>query len=375
MYINRIANMLKVKQHMPYVPSLNNAQGLKYLSHIQKDCNVLEPSMKSIEGFTLSNDVEQEYVGSLSWINELEEKFQEKYNAYVTLLEKYKVEYVENINQKNAFITNCPRDYSLQGDGLSCVNESNDARCTLDGKETGQLRCEFVGYCPVGYSNYGDGTACQDNENPNNRCALEGNFELPRCNDSDRVYTNCPSGYNLTEDGVICESSSGARCSLNEKGDVEQCKYIGKCPPGYNNYGDGSACSNGEERCSLYGNPDIKVKCSDLSVISIKKELDEANEELMNLASEIYNNIVMLQNKTDNVDAKIDSTNVTLQEKLNKYKSILHGYDKADNKTTTFDAMLEDSVIRNKSNNLKYLAWTMLAGVALFATYKVYKSS
>ena len=381
MYINRMSKMLSVKQNIPYVPSLNNAQGLHYLSHIQKDCNILEPSMKlienfesCIEGFSLTNNVEKEYISSLSNIEKQEAEFQQKYDAYVKLLDEYNKMNLANINQRNAFITNCPSGYSLQSDGLTCVNESNDASCTLDERETGQLRCKFVGYCPTGYSNYGDGTACRDNENPNNKCSLEGNYDLARCNDSDRVYTNCPSGYNLTEDGIICKTSSGNECSLNERGDGMKCKYVGKCPSGYQNQGDGSACSNGKERCTLYGNPKIKVKCGDLSIISIKEQLDNANEELMNIASEIYSNTLRLKEETDGVDIKIESTNETLHDKVNKYKNILDNFNKADNKTVTLNAMLQDSVIRNKSNNLKYLAWTMLAGVALFATYKVYKS-
>ncbi|EJP73155.1 MAG: hypothetical protein NT02SARS_1598 [SAR86 cluster bacterium SAR86B] len=376
--MNRLMKIFEKKNKVvvPIHQTMNVSQGQQYLNTIHKECVELKGNLSMIEGFesmkvSLSDNVGEEYIKSVQEIQALENEFNQKLTEYIQSNHNYNSIVVGGLNKTYYPVSNCPNGYSVENDGITCKSTTGQT-CGLSETAKGIVRCRYVGYCPDGYTNYGDGSACKKGTD---RCALYGNTGMDRCNDMNITYTNCPKDYKYAGgNGLMCASKTNPelKCSLNEFAQgFPRCRFIGKCPDGYKNIGNGSACStsDGKKNCSLTekGNPDMP-RCFDLAKQSAQQNEETENTELMAIASNIYEKLTELKNKISYVDDNSRETIQKIDASLKTYGDYLTKSNTINNKTTNLSAMLEDSELRLKSNNMQYVTWGIVGSVVLLLT-------
>ena len=377
MYFSKLMKLFEDnnKVVVPNKVDPNISQGQEYLNTIKNECVQLKGNLNVIEGFesksvNLTDRVGEETDKNVKEIQMLEQEFQTKLQAYIQANHNYNNVVFSGLNTTYNPNTNCPQGYSVESDGLTCKSKAG-LTCTLNEVGRGMPRCRYVGYCPAGYENIGDGSACKKGTD---RCALYGNPALERCNDLNIKYTKCPDGY-TNKTGIICEKTGDrdVTCSLNEDAQgVARCRFIGKCPTGYENRGNGSACFSADGKsCSLteQGNGDIP-RCKNLLKIEASQTQTTAEDELMNLATTIYNKLTAMKQSISYVDDNSRETIQKIDESLSKYGEYIRKTNSMDLKTGNLDAMLTDNEMRLKANNMQYVTWGIIgSGLLLFTLH------
>ncbi|EJP73157.1 MAG: hypothetical protein NT02SARS_1599 [SAR86 cluster bacterium SAR86B] len=170
---------------------------------------------------------------------------------------------------------------------------------------------------------------------------------------------------------TICNNTeTDEKCTLNEWGrGMPRCRYVGFCPTGYKNIGDGSACSDGPNRCALYGNAGIK-RCNTLSTNSIEEEIDSLNKEMTQIAKEMHDKSSILRNKDEALNASFIETRNQLLQNIDVLNEERNKLLEKQNSITTLTRSLDDSKLQLSSNNLKYV--TLGLGAVGLLAYTIY---
>ena len=104
---------------------------------------------------------------------------------------------------------------------------------------------------------------------------------------------------------------------------------------------------------------------------SQKQQLVKVNAELLETANTIYNKIETMQQTIDALRAQEGYESEYLDNQLARFKGLFSKYNKLNKKQATLDAMMEDELLKERSEYTTYILMALGAIVVMLITYKV----
>lgn len=105
--------------------------------------------------------------------------------------------------------------------------------------------------------------------------------------------------------------------------------------------------------------------------INKKQELKQINQQLMDIANEIYQKIEESQQIIEKVQAQEQFESKYLDNQLTRFKGLFEKYNTINEKTPTLDAMLEDGSLTENSQYYKYILIVIGAIIVMLIANKV----
>ena len=352
----------KLKEIKPVFNTPDVQQGLEYLNEKQQMYNAVEKNLTLIENFQSNSNelwtqgqensetIKQMYERDIAELKILEETFQKQISQYSVVYKNYNDALLKAINTENNKYNgqniNTPNNsgYYVTKYGVAkwYSGEAWDKR---------DKSCD-TGITKLSTNNLSDvGITRGPNMGIGEPCGLEGqNVKVV----SDNNNLNGLTGY-INEEGILHPYPNNNTQNTS-----------GTCPTSSTNINSDiwntftkSTPMDFDTLCAL-GNVDIKEKT----------ELIQINRDLMATANKIYEKIQTTRQHITSTNNQMDIESTYLDKQLEKYKHLFKKIKNIRKKEDTLTAMVEDSMFKYKSNNLQYIVWALLAGIALFLSIR-----
>lgn len=102
-----------------------------------------------------------------------------------------------------------------------------------------------------------------------------------------------------------------------------------------------------------------------------KEELKQVNQELIDIANQIYSQIEISQSTISKIRNKIGNENTILDQHLSRVKKLFDRYNNAKTDEPTLDALLDDNTLMDNSNYTHYVVYAIMSIVLLLAVHKI----
>ncbi len=319
-------------------------QGMVLLNNRRAVLNNLKRKSSLLEGFDTSK-LDNVTQNELSILSSLESEYQQKLSSYSRNYKSFMETYYSAIKQVSKCKSDCLTTYPKGSSAYSFKREACKAGCDLKGPYVSKCKNTFV-RSRVGQADCD--TITKD------KC-LNGNA-LPG-KDSIINSIDYADSNNTTIKKGCCDCGGGAGGPPSAM--IRQ-KTIKSCDDAPNAFGYAPG-QGGYTKVACHQAP-IASPQTNKNMWQNYEKLTVENEELINLAKEIFEKINSLKGVNSKINTKLSDEERKLKNQLavygNVYSEIL---DNSGKTNQTVDGQLEDIFLKEKSSSMKLLLWGSLA--------------